>query len=67
MSDTVSFRCPICRSQVYERVGLATDRRPVFECAGCSVLFRDPTRLTRFEPHTAGILAPELSQHWRKL
>lgn len=59
------FRCPICRSQVYQHIGDSRDKRPVFECAGCTVMFRDPERFTRFEPYTSGIAAPDFSRNWR--
>ena len=61
----VPFKCPICRSQVYIGVGDARDRRPVFECAGCTVMFRDPERFTRFEPYPSGIAAPDFTSNWK--
>ena len=59
---SVPYRCPICRSQVYEilegqRSPLA-ERLPVYRCAGCSVLFTDPERFTRFEPYSASVAQP---------
>ena len=35
------------------------------ETAGCSVMFRDPERFTRFEPYTSGISAPDFSTNWK--
>lgn len=61
----VPFKCPICRSQVYIGVGDARDRRPIFDCAGCTVMFRDPERFTRFEPYTSGIAAPDFTSNWK--
>ena len=61
----VPFKCPICRSQVYLHIGDSRDQRPIFECAGCSVMFRDPERFTRFEPYTSGISAPDFSTNWK--
>ncbi len=59
------FKCPICRSQVYQELPPARDKRPVFECAGCSVLFRDAERFTRFDPHTANVAAPDFRTNWK--
>ncbi len=68
----IAFRCPICRSQVYKlltpsRTESDGRRPPVYECGGCSILFRDPAKLTRFEPHSAGVLhpAPDLRRSWK--
>ncbi|MGH8702553.1 MAG: hypothetical protein ACREVR_15485 [Burkholderiales bacterium] len=52
--DRTPFRCPLCRPTIFEQVTVA---RPAggayltafFECAGCSVMFRDAERLTRCE------------------
>lgn len=61
------FKCPICRSQVFIHVGPSKNGRDVFECAGCTVLFRDPERFTRFEPYTSGIAAPDFRTNWRSV
>ena len=61
----VPFRCPICRSQVYVELGHSKNGRPIFECGGCSVLFRDPERFTRFDPFAARIEAPDLTRNWK--
>jgi hypothetical protein len=63
------FRCPICRSQRYEAVVVRrTSAKPYttefFECAGCSVMFRDPVRFTRFEPYVAPPAAPDFKRTW---
>ncbi len=67
--NQVSFRCPICRSQRYEAVVVrkATHKpytTEFFECAGCSVMFRDPVRFTRFEPYVAPPSAPDFKRSW---
>ncbi len=67
---TVPFRCPICRCQVYKLFApspKAAPRSPVYECHGCSVLFTDPERFTRFDPHPTAKLhpAPDLTRGWR--
>ena len=58
-ADRQPFCCPLCRSTVYERVvvrrtGGAMLAPPFYECAGCSVMFRDPERMSRCEPHQPG-------------
>jgi uncharacterized C2H2 Zn-finger protein len=63
------FRCPICRSQRYEAVVVrARTGKPYqtefFECAGCSVMFRDPPKFTRFEPHAANTAMPDFKRTW---
>jgi transposase len=53
------FRCPLCSSNVYEQVMM---RRPdgssaatqSFQCAGCTVVFRDAARFTRCEKFVPG-------------
>jgi hypothetical protein len=56
---SVTFCCPICRSQTYLDIGTTQrTRQPIYACAGCSVLFTDPELLTKFQPHTARIAAP---------
>ena len=39
----------------------------VYECQGCSVLFRDPVKWTRFELFSAGVLspAPDFRTSWK--
>jgi hypothetical protein len=65
----VYFRCPICRSQRYEPVVVrARTGKPYqtefYECSGCSVMFRDPPKFTRFEPHAASTAAPDFKRAW---
>jgi len=51
-----AFRCPICRSAAFRPVEV---RKPdgtryvteFSECAGCTVMFRDADKFTRFEPY----------------
>ncbi|HSD44208.1 MAG TPA: hypothetical protein VLD36_20385 [Burkholderiales bacterium] len=68
--DRTPFRCPLCGSSVYEQ---ATVARPsgagylteFFECAGCSLMFRDAERITRrerFEPGTG--MTPDFRTRW---
>lgn len=50
------FRCPICRSTLYTVVkvqGASGQWRAtsLLECLGCSVVFRDPLKLTAFDPN----------------
>jgi len=53
------FRCPLCGSTIFEQVMVA---RPsgwsyltaFFECARCSVMFRDAERLARCERYEPG-------------
>jgi hypothetical protein len=52
------FRCPLCSSTVYltvivRRPSGASYATEFFECAGCSLMFRDADRIARcerFEP-----------------
>lgn len=52
MHPEPGFRCPICGTTIFERVAVPraggtfylTD---FFQCAGCSVMFRDAVRFTR--------------------
>jgi hypothetical protein len=59
MSAKATFRCPICRSHFYKEVVVAKAggfyKTEFFECSGCSVMFRDPDRFTRFEPYSASV------------
>src|ERR1700737_534730 len=45
MTDTTTrpFRCPICRSRVYQTFHWqkSTNGQVLHECSGCSVLFKD--------------------------
>lgn len=63
--DALPFRCPICRSQVYVELGRSQNGRPIYECGGCSVLFRDPEAFTRFDPYAARVQAPDFKKGWR--
>ncbi len=46
------FRCPLCGSSAYDHIFL---KRPdgsirqlqAFQCAGCSVVFKDPVKFTQ--------------------
>lgn len=78
IANRIPFRCPICRCQVCvlltpERLAAPDEpvkvrKPPVFQCAGCSVLFSDPDRFTRFEPHPTASLhpAPDFKQGWKR-
>lgn len=46
----VPFRCPICRCSQYILRGQSKSGARVHECNGCTVLFSDPVKFTRFEP-----------------
>lgn len=46
-------------------LGRSQNGRPIFECGGCSVLFRDPEAFTRFDPHAARVEAPDFKKGWR--
>ncbi len=54
-----TFRCPICRSQFYKEVVVAKAggkyKTEFFECSGCTVMFRDPVKFTKFEPFAAPV------------
>ena len=43
----MSFRCPLCKATVFEQLpaGPPPASRPLFTCAGCSVVFTDPKRI----------------------
>jgi len=48
----VPFCCPLCGSQQYETVIVAlpsgaTHRSSLFQCAGCTVVFRDREKFAR--------------------
>jgi hypothetical protein len=62
----VAFHCPICRSRVYHALGQTRSGLAIHECAGCSILFRDPVKFTRFEPYSGTIAAPDFRQQWRR-
>jgi hypothetical protein len=64
MTDTTTrpFRCPIGRSRVYQTFHWQknTNGQVVHECSGCSVLFKDPDRFTRFELFEGSICRTQL-------
>ena len=50
--EPIRFRCPLCGSSVYETVVVTlpsgvTHKSSLFECAGCSVVFRDKGKFTK--------------------
>jgi hypothetical protein len=55
----LAFRCPICRSSTFQTVSVRRkEGQPEYQteflqCTGCSVMFRDPVKFTRFEPAPA--------------
>lgn len=52
----LAFRCPICRSSTFQAVsvrrgvGQPEYQTEFLQCTGCSVMFRDAVKFTRFEP-----------------
>ena len=63
-TDRTPFRCPICRSQFFGSVVVARPgggkyRTEFYECSGCSVMFRDPVKFTKFEPYVAPVVSAE--------
>lgn len=53
------FCCPLCESIVYVHVTVARQSgagylTEFFECAGCSLMFRDAERITRRERFQTG-------------
>lgn len=72
-TPAIPFRCPICRSQIYMAVTVRrpsgkTYRTEFFECGGCSVMFRDPQKFTRFDPHGAEVRrTPDLTRAWPRV
>jgi len=53
----LAFRCPICRSGMFQDVTVTREsgkeyRTDFLQCAGCSVMFRDAVKFTKFEPST---------------
>jgi hypothetical protein len=60
----LAFRCPICRCSQYER--LATAKTAVYACVGCSTLFRDPEKFTRFDPNATTPPAPDFKRGWSR-
>ena len=53
---SLAFRCPICRSAFFTHVTVkkadGQDYKTQFnQCAGCSVMFLDAVKFTRFEPY----------------
>lgn len=49
-----TFRCPICRATQYILRGKSRSGSSVYECHGCTALFGDPVKFTRFEPFPPG-------------
>jgi hypothetical protein len=46
----MTFRCPLCRATVYEELVPGTAGRGaqrLYACAGCTLVFVDPARLSR--------------------
>lgn len=66
MAEPIPYRCPVCRATRYHCATPERQTGRVYECEGCSILFRDPVRWTRFEPFSAGVLhpAPDFKRNW---
>jgi hypothetical protein len=54
------FQCPLCQSAFFSIVEVkrpngARYRTEFYECAGCTVMFRDPEKFTQCQPYKAPV------------